>query len=90
MRASYAFVFGDGVWLVDPLVAPDIDGPIRELGSVVAVAVCFSMHARDAGQFASRYDVPVSYRVGCLVCRIVIDPEIRQYDEFPAEGVTVV
>ncbi|RQH01762.1 hypothetical protein [Natrarchaeobius oligotrophus] len=59
-RASHAVRCDDGVWLVDPLWAPDVDDRIDELGTVAGVLVCFNWHARDADRFARRYDVPVS------------------------------
>ncbi|QIB76239.1 hypothetical protein GL213_01455 [Halogeometricum borinquense] len=60
-RASHA-VRGDddGVWLFDPVDAPGIDDAIAELGPVEGVAVLSAYHARDAGTFATRHDVPVS------------------------------
>jgi len=59
-RASHAIRAGDGVWLFDPIDATDVDDLIAEYGEVVGVAVGSSWHARDAGVFARRYDVPVS------------------------------
>jgi hypothetical protein len=50
----------DGVWVFDPLDAPGIDERIAALGDVAGVVVCADYHARDAGAFARRHDVPVS------------------------------
>lgn len=47
------------VWLFDPLEAPGIDDEIESLGDVAGVVVCSDYHARDAGSFARRFDVPV-------------------------------
>lgn len=59
-RASHAIVGdGGGVWLIDPLDAPGVDDLIAELGDVAGVAVLSNYHARDAGVFANRHDVPV-------------------------------
>ncbi|WP_458190954.1 hypothetical protein [Haladaptatus sp. NG-WS-4] len=60
-RASHAIV-GDngGVWLIDPLDTPGLDGLLSEVGrKVVGVAVLSKLHVRDAGILADRYDVPV-------------------------------
>ncbi|AEH36871.1 hypothetical protein [Halopiger xanaduensis] len=58
--ASDATSDADGdVWLFDPLEAPGIDDEIESLGDVAGVVVCSDYHARDAGAFARRFDVPV-------------------------------
>lgn len=59
-RASHALVADGGVWLFDPLDAPDVESLLAEYGEVVGVAVCSAYHARDAGTFAERHDVPVT------------------------------
>ena len=60
MRASHAFVGDDGgVWVVDPLDAPDIDDELETFGEVAGVVVLSNYHARDADTFAARHDVPV-------------------------------
>lgn len=59
-RASHAVRAGDGVWVLDPLDAPGVDALVAEYGEVVGVAVGSSWHARDAGAFARRHEVPVS------------------------------
>lgn len=59
-RTSYALQTEEGVWLVDPLDAPDIGDHIAELGEVAGVIVLSDYHARDADVFARRYDVPVT------------------------------
>lgn len=58
-RASHAIRTDEGVWLLDPLDAPDIEERIDDLGEVVGVAVLSCYHARDAGTFARRHDVAV-------------------------------
>lgn len=58
-RVSHALVGDDGLWLLDPLDAPGVDGRLSEFGDVAGVAVCSSWHARDADAFARRHDVPV-------------------------------
>ncbi|MFH5840683.1 hypothetical protein [Haladaptatus sp. CMAA 1909] len=60
-RASHAVRGPDaGVWLLDPLDAPGVDALVSDLGEVVGVAVLSNWHARDAGAFARRHDVPVT------------------------------
>lgn len=59
-RASHAISGDDGVWLFDPLDAPGVDDLVADLGDVAGVAVFSNYHARDAGTFAERHDVPVS------------------------------
>jgi hypothetical protein len=58
-RASHAIRAEDGVWVIDPVDAPGIDGLLEELGEVAGVAVLCSHHARDAETVANRHDVPV-------------------------------
>lgn len=58
-RASHALVTDDGVWLIDPLGATNLDALIEPLGNVVGVAVLSAWHTRDAGPIAERYDVSV-------------------------------
>ncbi|ODR81918.1 hypothetical protein BG842_26330 [Haladaptatus sp. W1] len=59
-RASHAIRGPDGdVWLFDPLDAPGVDELVAELGEVAGVAVFSNWHARNAGSFARRHDVPV-------------------------------
>lgn len=64
LRASHAIPGSDGYWLVDPLLAPDLDEHLDDLGSVAGVVVCTQAHARDAGRIASRFDVPVTLPYG--------------------------
>ena len=90
MRASHAFMFDDGVWIVDPLDSPGIDEHITRLGEVVGVTVCSSMHARDADIFAKRYDIPVYIPEGMGRVSDRLNAEIIRYQDFPARGVMVV
>lgn len=89
LRASHAFRFENGVWIVDPLEAPGIDEHVTALGDVVGVVVCSSWHARDADVFAARYDVPVF--VGEKITRVEdrLDGPITRYPgDLPGAGVT--
>jgi hypothetical protein len=59
-RASHALETEAGVWLLDPLDAPGVDGIVEPLGDVVGVAVLSCWHARDASALAERHGVPVA------------------------------
>ncbi|WP_330632360.1 hypothetical protein [Halocatena halophila] len=81
-RASHAVRGEDGgVWLLDPLDAPDVDALIDRLGSVTGVVVLSNYHARDADVFANRYDVPVW--VPAWMNRVVprLDAPIERFDD---------
>jgi hypothetical protein len=59
-RASHAVVGDDGgVWVVDPVDAPDLDDLLSEFGDVAGVVVGLDRHKRDSAAVATRHDVPV-------------------------------
>lgn len=58
-RASHAIRTAQGVWIIDPLDATNLETILSPLGEVTGVAVCSAWHARDAGAVARRYDVSV-------------------------------
>ncbi|MFC7073768.1 hypothetical protein ACFQJ7_07790 [Halovenus rubra] len=58
-RASHAIRTDEGVWILDPLDAPNVDDLVADLGDVAGVAVLSCYHARDADTVARRHDVPV-------------------------------
>jgi len=59
-RASHALVGDDGgVWLIDPVDAPDVDALVTEFGDVAGVVVGLDRHKRDAAAFARRHDASV-------------------------------
>lgn len=58
-RASHAIQGEDGVWILDPLNATNLEQLVDPLGEVVGVAVLSCWHARDAGIVANKYDVAV-------------------------------
>ncbi len=58
MRTSHAFV-DDGVYLVDPLDAENMDDKISEFGEVKGIIILFERHERDSEKLAERYDCPV-------------------------------
>lgn len=80
-RASHAVETSEGVWLLDPLDVPGIDDRIADLGEVAGVAVCSSWHARDAGRFADRYDVPVSIPAWMGRVEARVDAPVRRFDD---------
>ena len=59
-RASHVLATDEGAWVVDPLDAAGVDDLLGEFGDVAGVIVLSNYHARDAGVFADRYDVPVT------------------------------
>jgi hypothetical protein len=83
-RSSHALRTDAGVWILDPLDAPNVEERIASLGDVAGVAVLSCYHARDADVFARRYDVPVHVptwmgRVGKLA-----DAPIERYTLSPS------
>ena len=79
-RTSHAVRGPDGVWLVDPLDAPGIDGRIAVLGDVVGVTVLSNWHGRAAGVLAARHGVPVS--VPSWMTRVPdrVDAPVERYE----------
>jgi len=78
-RASHAIATDDGVWLIDPLDAPNVDERIEDLGEVVGVAVLTCWHARDAEAFARRYDVAVHVPAWMDRIEELVDAPIARY-----------
>ena len=58
-RASHALATDDGVWLVDPVDAADLDDLLAEFGDVAGVVLLLDRHKRDAAKLARRHDVSV-------------------------------
>jgi hypothetical protein len=58
-RTSHAIRGDDGVWVFDPLDAPEIYQKISDLGTVKGVVLLSSFHGRNASQFANHFEVPV-------------------------------
>lgn len=64
-RASHALVDdgdetdGDGVWLIDPVDAADLEELLSGFGDVLGVVVLLDRHKRDAAEIARRHDVSV-------------------------------
>jgi hypothetical protein len=58
VRTSHAFE-DDGVYLVDPLDAENLDDKLSEYGEVKGIVVLFDRHLRDSEDLAEKYDCPV-------------------------------
>lgn len=83
-RSSHAISTADGVWLIDPLDAPNVEERIAPLGDVAGVAVLSCWHARDAGLFARRHDVPVYIPEWLSRVESLVDPPVERYTFSPA------
>lgn len=58
VRTSHAFQ-DDGVYLVDPLDAENLDKKLNEYGEVKGIIVLFDRHLRDSEELAEKYGCPV-------------------------------
>lgn len=58
-RASHALATDEGVYLVDPVDADDLDEIVEEYGEVAGCVVLLDRHNRDADAIARRHDVSV-------------------------------
>lgn len=85
-RASHALCGDDGVWLLDPLDARDINEHVDPLGEVAGVAVLSCWHARDAGLFADRYDVAVHVPEWMDRIDALVDAPVECYTLSPGES----
>jgi hypothetical protein len=83
-RSSHAINTADGVWLFDPLDAPNVDERIAPLGDVAGVAVLSCWHARDAELFARRHDVPVSVPEWMSRIDTLVDAPVERYTFSPS------
>jgi hypothetical protein len=84
-RASHALVSGDGVWLIDPVDAPDLDEWISELGEVAGVVVLLDRHPRDAAAVANRHEVSVYLPETLASARQKIDAPTETFSETLAD-----
>jgi len=57
-RTSHAFI-DNGVYLVDPLDAENLDQKVTEYGEVKGIIVLFGRHTRDSEKLAERHDCTV-------------------------------
>jgi hypothetical protein len=79
LRASHALRGADGVWVLDPLDAPNVDELLADLGEVAGVAVLSSWHAREAGRVADRHDVAVHIPEWMSRVEARVDAPIERY-----------
>jgi hypothetical protein len=82
-RASHAIRTDEGVWIIDPLDAPNVDDLLDPLGEVGGVAVLSSWHARDAGTFARRHGVAVHVPEWMDRIEELVDVPIERYGLAP-------
>ena len=57
-RASHALAAEGGVWLVDPVVWPEAEARVRQLGEPRGVVQLLDRHERDCADVAERLGVP--------------------------------
>ena len=57
-RASHALVTDAGVWLVDPVDAPEALERLSALGPVAGIVQLLDRHNRDCAALAVRFGVP--------------------------------
>lgn len=88
LRASHAIETDEGIWLVDPLDATNLD-QIDDLGEVVGVMVCSSWHSRDAGRFANRYDVSVHIPEWMRRVEARVDAPVERHSLAPSDAFRV-
>ena len=80
-RASHALVGDDGgVWLVDPVDAPDVDELVAEFGDVAGVVVGLDRHKRDAAALARRHDAPVYVPAWMTGVADELDAPVERFD----------
>ncbi|MFO7794245.1 MAG: hypothetical protein R6V35_04705 [Candidatus Nanohaloarchaea archaeon] len=58
VRTSHAFE-DNGVFLVDPLDAENLDEKLEDYGEVKGIIVLFDRHQRDSEQLAEKYGCPI-------------------------------
>jgi hypothetical protein len=57
-RTSHALRVDGGVWLIDPVDEPDVEGRIRALGEPAGVLQLLDRHSRGGAAWAARLGVP--------------------------------
>jgi len=76
-RTSHAFV-DNGVWLVDPLDAENLDQKIEEYGEVFGIILLLDRHKRDTETLSDRYNCPV-YVPGWM--NVSLDAEVKHVED---------
>lgn len=84
-RASHALVSDEGVWLIDPVDAPNLDGWTGELGELRGVVVLLDRHPRDAAKIANRHEVSVHLPETLASARQKIDAPTETFSGTLAE-----
>lgn len=85
-RTSHALQGADGVWLIDPLDATNLDEIVAPLGEIAGIAVLSRYHARDSGVLANRYDVSVHVPAWMNGEVTTIDPALTRYTIEPGDS----
>ncbi|SIS21257.1 hypothetical protein [Natronorubrum thiooxidans] len=89
-RVSHAIRTADGVWIFDPLNAPNIDQLISDLGKVAGVAVLSCWHSRDADLFAEKYGSSVYLPEWMGRVQQRVNAPIKRYAEFPCSDLCAI
>lgn len=58
-RSGHALILDTGLWLIDPIDLPDLDGQLAELGRVAGVILTLGRHTRGSFAIAERHGVEV-------------------------------
>jgi hypothetical protein len=85
-RGSHAIATDNGVWVIDPINAPNVDEILNSLGEVVGVTVLTCWHARDAGAVADRHDVKVHIPEWMDRVDDLVDAPVQRYTLAPDEN----
>jgi hypothetical protein len=76
-RASHALETDEGVWLVDPVDATDLDDLI-EFSDLAGVVVLLDRHTRDAARLARQHDVSV--HIPSWMSGVDLDAPVERFD----------
>lgn len=85
VRASHAIRTNDGVWVIDPIDAPNVDDILDSFGDVVGVTVLSCFHGRDAGRIASRHNAAVYVPEWMDRMAETVDAPLKRYALRPDE-----
>jgi hypothetical protein len=76
-RASHALETDEGVWLVDPVDAANLDDLV-EFSDLAGVVVLLDRHTRDAARLARQHDVSV--HIPSWMSSIDLDAPVERFD----------
>lgn len=85
-RASHALEGEDGLWVLDPLDATNIEDLLDPLEEVAGVAVLSCWHTRDAETFANRYDVGIHVPAWMDRVKERVDAPVHRYTFSPGDS----